>query len=82
MDFQDQKISPGSQLDHSAFLKLARARMPYGKYAGHRLVDLPESYVIWLSRKGFPAGELGELLSTVYVIKANGLEYLFQPLKD
>jgi uncharacterized protein (DUF3820 family) len=63
-------------------MKLARARMPYGKYAGYRLVDLPESYVIWLSRKGFPAGELGELLSTVYVIKANGLEYLFKPLKD
>ena len=55
--------------------------MPYGKYAGRRLVDLPESYVIWLSRKGFPEGELGKMLSTVYEIKVNGLEYLFKPLR-
>jgi len=82
MASQDQKVCPNSHPDHNALLKLARARMPYGKYAGYRLVDLPESYVIWLSRKGFPAGELGELLSTVYVIKANGLEYLFEQLKD
>jgi len=56
--------------------------MPFGKYAGWRLVDLPEPYVVWFSRKGFPKGELGELLSTVYEIKINGLEYLFKPLKD
>lgn len=56
--------------------------MPFGKYAGRRLVDLPEPYVVWLSRKGFPQGELGEMLSTVYEIKVNGLEYLFKPLKD
>ena len=55
--------------------------MPFGKYAGRRLVDLPESYVIWLSRKGFPKGELGEMLNTVYEIKVNGLEYLFKQLK-
>ena len=82
MDSQDQKAGSNVQPDHKALLKLARARMPYGKYAGYRLVDLPEAYVIWLARKGFPTGELGELLNTVYVIKANGLEYLFQPLKD
>ena len=45
-------------------------------------MDLPESYVIWLSRKGFPKGELGEMLNTVYEIKVNGLEYLFKSLKD
>jgi uncharacterized protein (DUF3820 family) len=44
--------------------------MPFGKYAGRRLVDLPEPYVVWLSRKGFPKGELGELLSTVYMLSA------------
>lgn len=64
--------------DKDAFLKLAQATMPFGKYAGWPLVDLPEPYVIWLSRKGFPKGELGELLSTVYEIKVNGLEYLFK----
>jgi uncharacterized protein len=68
--------------DKNALLKLAQATMPFGRYAGHRLVDLPEPYVVWLSRKGFPEGELGELLRTVYEIKVNGLEYLFKPLQD
>jgi uncharacterized protein (DUF3820 family) len=82
MNAQDQKLCPAPQPDHKSLLKLAQATMPYGKYAGRRLVDPPEPYVIWLSRKGFPKGELGELLNTVYVIKANGLEYLFKTLKD
>jgi uncharacterized protein (DUF3820 family) len=82
MNAQDQKACPTAHPDHNALLKLAQATMPFGKYAGYRLVDLPESYVIWLSRKGFPKGELGELLNTVYVIKTNGLEYLFKSLKD
>jgi uncharacterized protein (DUF3820 family) len=63
--------------DREAFRKLTSARMPYGKYAGCRLLDLPEPYVVWLSRKGFPEGTLGELFRTVYEIKVNGLEYLF-----
>jgi uncharacterized protein (DUF3820 family) len=67
--------------DRKYFLKLAEAKMPFGKYAGRRLVDLPEEYVIWFYRKGFPEGELGELLKNVYEIKVNGLEYLFKPMK-
>jgi uncharacterized protein len=82
MSTDDQKAYPNIHPDKNAFLKLSQATMPYGKYAGHRLVDLPESYVVWLSRKGFPKGELGEMLSTVYEIKVNGLEYLFKPLKE
>jgi uncharacterized protein len=82
MNADDRKAFSSVQPDGHAFLKLARATMPFGKYAGRPLVDLPESYVIWLSRKGFPKGELGELLGTVYEIKVNGLEYLFKPLKD
>lgn len=82
MNYQDQEAGRNVHPDQKALLKLARTRMPFGKYAGYRLVDLPEAYVIWLSRKGFPKGELGELLNTVYVIKVNGLEYLFQPLQD
>jgi uncharacterized protein (DUF3820 family) len=62
-------------------LKLAQTKMPYGKYAGRYLVDLPESYVVWFSRKGFPQGELGDMLRAVYEIKMNGLEYLFEPLR-
>ena len=60
---------------------LATARMPYGRYAGRLLVDLPEDYVVWLAGQGFPAGLLGEHLQTVYEIKVNGLEHLFDPLR-
>ncbi len=60
--------------------ELAQARMPFGKYKGLRLVDLPEPYVVWFSRKGFPKGKLGDMLRIVYEIKVNGLEYLFKEL--
>jgi uncharacterized protein (DUF3820 family) len=66
--------------DPKYLLKLAQATMPYGKYTGVRLVDLPEPYVVWFSQKGFPEGELGEMLQNIYEIKVNGLEYLFKPL--
>ncbi len=52
--------------------------MPYGKYAGVRLLDLPENYVIWFSKQGFPEGELGEMLALVQEIKLNGLESLLR----
>ncbi|MBE9505156.1 MAG: DUF3820 family protein [Proteobacteria bacterium] len=67
--------------DPAYLLKLAEAKMPFGKYAGTRLVDLPEPYVIWFSQKGFPKGALGEMLQNIYEIKVNGLEYLFKPIK-
>jgi len=67
--------------DHKALLELADMRMPFGRYAGQRLIDLPEPYVVWFSRQGFPDGKLGEMLQTVYEIKVNGLEYLFDPLR-
>jgi uncharacterized protein len=66
------------QADAKYLLKLAQATMPFGKYAGTRLVDLPERYVLWFAREGFPKGELGEMLKAVYEIKVNGLEYLFR----
>ncbi|HPR83890.1 MAG TPA: DUF3820 family protein [Pontiellaceae bacterium] len=72
-------MSQELQPDHEAFIQLANAVMPFGKYAGRRLVDLPEPYVVWFKQKGFPKGELGQMLETVYTIKANGLEYLFRP---
>lgn len=65
-----------------ALRELAEARMPFGKYEGLRLIDLPEPYVVWFSRQGFPEGKLGRLLQEVYEIKVNGLEYLFDPFKN
>jgi len=70
-----------NQLKREYFLKLSKMRMPFGKYKNRLLVDLPEPYVVWFSRKGFPEGQLGEMLKIVYEIKVNGLEYLFKPLK-
>ena len=68
--------------DPALLMKLARYRMPFGKYANRLLIDLPEPYVVWLANKGFPKGELGTLLSIVHEIKINGLEYLFEPLRN
>lgn len=67
--------------DPELLLALARQKMPFGKYAGRLLIDLPEPYVVWFSQQGFPAGKLGEQLKLLHEIKVNGLEYLFTPLK-
>jgi len=67
--------------DPKLLLKLADYRIPFGKYASRLLIDLPEPYVIWFANKGFPNGELGEMLKIVHEIKINGLEYLFTPLR-
>jgi len=67
--------------DPEFLLELAQTKMSFGKYAGRLLIDLPEPYVVWFKQKGFPNGKLGQQLETVYVIKANGLEYLFAPLR-
>lgn len=75
----NNEISNQAQKEY--FLKLARATMPFGRYAGSRLVDLPESYVVWFAQKGFPPGQLGDMLREVYEIKLNGLEYLFKPYR-
>ena len=69
-------------LENRAFLeKLLKTRMPFGKFSGRHLIDLPEPYVVWFARKGFPKGELGKMLQIVHEIKINGLEYLFDPLR-
>ena len=70
----------GTDFDHVLLLELAAMKMPFGKYAGRRLIDLPEAYVVWFAGKGFPKGKLGRMLAIVYEIKVNGLEYLFAPL--
>lgn len=66
---------------HENLRELATTRMPFGKYSGQRLIDLPEPYVVWFSQQGFPKGKLGKMLRTLYEVKVNGLEYLFEPLK-
>ena len=68
--------------DNKYLLKLAQTKMPFGKYTGRYLVDLPEPYVTWFAQKGFPEGKLGEMLHAIYEIKANGLDFLLKPLRN
>jgi len=62
-------------------LKLVEMKMPFGKFKGMLLCDLPVSYLEWFNRKGFPEGKLGVLLQTMLEIKMNGLDDLLKPLK-
>lgn len=62
-------------------VELAQAKMPFGKYKGRYLIDLPEYYVVWYKNKGWPVGKLGKQLQLVYEIKLNGLEDLIRKLR-
>jgi len=62
-------------------LELVSFQMPYGKYKGTLICNIPEFYLIWYKQKGFPKGKLGVLLETMLEIRINGLEYLLTPLK-
>ncbi|WP_040664862.1 DUF3820 family protein [Nafulsella turpanensis] len=72
-------MQPSSQ--QHVLLELVRAVMPFGKYKGRKIIDLPEPYLVWYHQKGFPKGKLGEQLGLIYEIKANGLEYLLTPIR-
>ena len=65
----------------SDLLALTKEKMPFGKYQGRRLMDVPEEYLLWLNRQGMPKGQLGHLLSLSLEIKINGLEHLLTPLR-
>lgn len=75
--------SIASMLEHDTQLlaSLARDKMPFGKYQGRLLMDLPEDYVLWFERKGLPGGKLGQQLALLHTIKVNGLEPLLAPLR-
>ena len=67
--------------DQKKLIQLAHTKMPFGKYEGRFLIDLPEYYMVWYSNKGFPKGQLGEQLQLVYELKLNGLEELIRNIK-
>lgn len=68
-------------MDPQLLKDLVTMQMPFGKYKGRILCDLPEAYLIWFQQEGYPPGKLGMLLGTLYEIKLNGLEYLLKPLR-
>ncbi len=62
-------------------IKLAHTKMPFGKYKGRDLINLPEHYIVWYNNKGFPKGQLGDMLKLVYELQLNGLEDLVRNIK-
>lgn len=62
-------------------IKLAHTKMPFGKYKGTFLIDIPEFYYVWYQRQGFPKGKLGEQMQLVYELKMNGLEDLIRNIQ-
>ncbi len=58
--------------------KLAVMTMPFGKYAGKRIIDLPENYLLWFRQKGFPAGELGRFMRIALEMQVNGCDNLLR----
>lgn len=70
-----------SLADRTLMLELLEYRMPFGKYAGTRLLELPEAYLAWFARNGMPAGKLGRLMQTALVIRSNGLEPICRKLR-
>lgn len=72
--------TPTSQ--EALFEALVTTKMPFGKYQGTVLCNLPEAYLLWFHQQGFPKGKLGMLLATCYEIKLNGLDYLLVPFRN
>ncbi len=66
--------------DPQFMIELVNARMPFGRYENSYITELPVHYLEWFEREGFPAGKLGQQLSTMYEIKTNGLDRLIKPI--
>ena len=71
----------GSFPDKTLLLKLTEYRMPFGKYRGRLIMDLPEAYLLWFQRQGFPAGEIGQLLQLALEISVSGSRDLVKNLR-
>lgn len=61
---------------------LVTRKMPFGKYEGRLLADLPGHYLAWFARNGFPKGEIGRLLALIHLLDHNGLKPLLNPLRS
>ena len=66
--------------DHEELINTVNQEMPFGRFKGRKLIDLPEPYVVWFKNEGFPNGKLGTRLAVMYEIKVNGLEQMLRPL--
>ncbi len=66
--------------EHEELIALANQIMPFGRYAGELLLDLPEPYLVWFKGEGWPRGKLGDRMAAMFEVKLNGLESLLRPL--
>lgn len=66
--------------DQKKLVEAINQTMPFGKYQGRKLLQLPEPYLVWFHSNGYPQGKLGEQLALMYEIKLNGLEAMLKPL--
>ena len=73
-------MTTGNSFDPNHLIELANYKMPFGKYKGFYLVNIPEYYYSWYQRKGFPQGKLGRMMQEILEIKINGLEDLIRKL--
>ena len=73
-------MTAGNSFDPNHLIELANYKMPFGKYKGYYLVNIPEYYYSWYQRKGFPQGKLGRMMQEILEIKINGLEDLIRKL--
>jgi len=69
-------------MNEQVLLEAINQTMPYGKYRGLKLLELPEPYLVWFSKQGFPATKLGKQLALIHEIKVNGIETLLEPLLE
>ena len=69
-------------MDPTQLQRLVTVSMPYGKYKGRLLADLPGNYLNWFAREGFPRNDLGRLLALMHEIDHNGLSHLLEPLRS
>lgn len=67
--------------DPKVLIDIINTKMPFGKYKGTLISELPVYYLEWLKNKGFPPGKLGMMLSSVYEIKINGLNSILTLVK-
>ena len=70
------------QPDSKILIEIVQTKMPFGKYKGTILCNMPVHYLEWLRNKGFPPGKIGMLLSSVYEIKINGLNSILVLVKN
>ncbi len=70
-----------NDLTRENLARLLTVSMPFGKYKGRLIADLPGNYLNWFAREGFPRGELGKLLALMHEIDHNGLGHLLDPLR-